>query len=107
MTEGLVLDPIGQMNGDCIKLVLAGPLERIRVTQSADKGVQSISYFRSGRKKTFGKIGDRIVEWTPSDAQPIIGMHGSFSGDRISSIGFISLNTACQVPFDQTPDVVT
>ena len=63
-TEGLALEPIGQMTGDCQKLLLAGPLESMRATQSNDYGVKSMTYLRNGRKKTFGNSGERIVEWT-------------------------------------------
>ena len=94
------------MTGNCQKLLLAGPLESMRATQSDDYGVKSMTYLRNGRKKTFGKSGERIVEWTLTQSEPIIGIHGSFTGDRISSLGFITLDTACQVPFDQAPDVV-
>lgn len=65
-----------------------------------------MSYFRNGRKKTFGDPGERIVEWTLTQSEPIVGIRGHVTGSRISSIGFITLDTACQVPFDQAPDVV-
>lgn len=95
------------MTGTCEQIALKGPLDKIRAHYQQDKGISRVTYYREGKSKAYGKIGERMVEWDMSNASlPLVGIYGNFNEDRINRLGFITLNTKCQAYIDSNPEEV-
>ena len=44
-------------------MVLSGPIDRILASYNEDSGVNGIAFFRGDKYKSYGKIGDKHVNW--------------------------------------------
>jgi len=94
------MNPIGPMTGDCEVLELPEGLDRITVTLDEAKAGLSIAYRVDGDvlDETYGKLdADDSTVWEFTDANPLVGLYGRASDIEIERLGFITLDTACQV----------
>lgn len=102
--EAYDMAPIGVMTGDCEVLELPEGLDKIKASlNSADSGV-SIMYkvFDGVLKETYGELNDNnLVEWRFTDENPLVGLYGRQTEAGISQLGFITLDTACQVAVEE------
>lgn len=90
--------PIGLMEGICHTVKPSGPLHQIRAA-GGDDGVTGIKYY-NGDEKQYGDVPKRRwkkTDWEFSEDQPLVGLYGRQSERGIEQIGFITLDTQCQL----------
>ena len=85
---------MGNMIGDCQTLTLTGLIEKIRASYARSTGtVSAIKYYKGSVSKTYGTLLSLFREWTFTDTNQLMGLHGRVDGTKIKSIGFITLDT--------------
>ena len=73
------LGEIGKLEGDCETLSLRGSVDEVQVSVGGKyiaNGIQSVSYIRSGRGKSYGNIAPGIKSWIFTEDTPLIGVYG-------------------------------
>ena len=85
------------MEGNCEEIMLSGPLDRIRASDSdTGKGLSGIRFYRGRKAKTFGVVEDQgdYREWYFPSSKPLIGYFGSQSiTEEIEKLGFITFDS--------------
>lgn len=95
--ELLAMDPLGDMSGtNCKTLRLGGAIEKVEASYTEKNGVTGLRFHKDGKYKSFGKAGDNTIVWEIDENEPLVGVYGDHDDDKITSLGFISLDMQCQ-----------
>lgn len=95
--ELFAMDPLGDMSGTkCKTLRLGGEIEKIEASYTEKNGVAGLRFYKDGKYKSFGKAGDKKAIWELDESEPLVGVYGDHDDDKITSLGFISLDMQCQ-----------
>ena len=96
------LGEIGKLGGDCETLKLKGSVDQVRVTIGGKfiaNGIQSVTYIRGTRGKSYGTVGPGENDWYFTSDTPLIGVYGKHDDYGIQKIGFITYDSTCgEVP---------
>merc|ERR1719336_1176455 len=103
------MTPIGLMSGECEKLDLPQGLDKIKATMNTLESSLSIKYkiFVTDLLQTYGEVTDEKTTWSFTEENPLIGLYGRQTEAGITQLGFITLDTACQLAHIEIPDPVT
>ena len=96
---------MGDMSGSCQTLTLSGPIEKIRASYARSEAkVSAIKYYKGSAAKTYGTLLSTFKEWTFSDTNILLGLHGRVIDEgklSIKELGFVTLDTSlssCPTP---------
>ena len=102
--ELLLLDPIGQMTGDCGSLRFSGPVDHVKASTKRNNGVRGLAFHYEDKKaEVGGSLGGFRVstqDWHFTEDQELIGVYGESSPNGIEKLGFITLDLQCQAAID-------
>jgi len=100
--------PIGLMSGECEKLDLPQGLDKVKATMNSLESSLSIKYkiFDTDLLQTYGEFTNEKTTWSFSEENPLIGLYGRQTEAGIAQLGFITLDTACQLAHVEIPDPV-
>ena len=100
--------PIGVMGGECDKLDLPQGLDRIKASMNTQESSLSIKYkiFDTDLLQTYGEVADEKTTWAFTEENPLIGLYGRQTDAGIVQLGFITLDTACQLAHVEIPEPV-
>ena len=100
--------PIGLMSGECEKLDLPQGLDRIKATMNTQESSLSIKYkiFDADLLQEYGEVTDAKTTWAFTEENPLVGLYGRQTEAGIVQLGFITLDTACQLAHIEIPDPV-
>lgn len=103
------MTPIGLMSGECEKLDLPQGLDKVKATMNPLESSLSIKYkiFDTDLLQTYGEFTSEKTTWSFSEENPLIGLYGRQTEYGIAQLGFITLDTACQLAHIEIPDPVT
>ena len=107
--EAYDMAPIGLMSGNCEKLDLPQGLDRIKASMNAQESSLSIKYkiFDADLLQTYGEVTDDKTTWAFTEENPLVGLYGRQTDAGIVQLGFITLDTACQLAHVEIPEPVT
>ena len=104
------LSAMGRMRGDCQTLILQGPIDKVRASfKDEDDSVSAIKYFRGRTSKQWGRASRDYQEYVFSAEQPVIGLWGRASSQKITQLGFLTISEDPNIcpepePVDETEE---
>ena len=98
--------PLGLMSGQCVPLELPDGLDKIKATINSRDSTVSLVYKHDGTdlKQKYGDQGDERTAWTFTQENPLVGLYGRQTEKGIAQLGFIVLDTACQLAHVELPE---
>merc|ERR1719336_3633474 len=103
------MTPIGLMGGECEKLDLPQGLDKVKATMNPLESSLSIKYkiFDADLLQEYGEVTEEKTTWSFAEENPLVGLYGRQTEAGITQLGFITLDTACQLAHIEIPDPVT
>ena len=100
--------PLGLMTGQCDTLELPEGLDKIKATMNSRDSTVSLVYKHEGTdlKQKYGDQSDERTTWTFTEQNPLVGLYGRQTERGISQLGFITIDTACQLAHVEVPEPV-
>lgn len=88
---------MGQMSSECPTYKLSGEVSKIKASYTDGHGVSDLKLYNNVELmhelgEIFGELGVDKERWDFTEENPVIGVYGNHSQDRIVKLGFITLN---------------
>ena len=97
----MALDPLGRMtNCKEVKPGSTRKIHKIEASHSSSNGLTGLKYYAGSAELEYGDLSNDTTVWTFTEENPLIGVYGTYSSNKIQKLGFISLNTRCQMGLD-------
>jgi len=86
------------MSSECPTYNLSDDVTKVKASYTDGHGVSDLKLYNTKDKKMlefgdiFGEVGVDKQKWDFTEDNPIVGIYGNHSEDRIEKLGFITLN---------------
>ena len=72
-------------------------ITKVEASYTSNNGVTGVKWHAGEASITIGNLNDNSkTQWTFTEEDPLIGVYGNYSSNRINKLGFLTLNSRCQ-----------